>query len=273
MDFIEFLEYGFVQRAIITGTFIAILCSILGMFLVLKRLSLIGDGLAHVSFGSVALGLLLKVYPLYVSIPLVLGSSYGIMKLMEKARIYGDAAIGIVSASGIAFGVIIASLAGGFNVDLFGYLFGNILAISMEEMILSIALSLLVITVVLLFYNDLLAATFDEDMARVSGIKTKRLNTILILLTALTVVLAMRVVGILLVSALLVLPPVTAFQISKSFKGAITYSCIFGMVSVFSGIFLSFSFNLPTGATIVMFNIIIFLITLFLKHSGLKILY
>jgi zinc transport system permease protein len=271
MDFIEFLKYGFVQRAIITGTFIAILCSILGMFLVLKRLSLIGDGLAHVSFGSVALGLLLKIYPIYVSIPVVLGSSYGIMKLMEKARIYGDAAIGIVSASGIALGVIIASLAGGFNVDLFGYLFGNILAISIEELILSIVLSLVVITIVLLFYYDLLSATFDEDMAMVSGIKTKRLNTILILLTALTVVLAMRVVGILLVSALLILPPVTAFQISKSFKGAVAYSCIFSVMSVFTGIFLSFTFNLPAGATIVMLNISIFLIILFVKHSVLKI--
>ncbi len=198
MDFIEFLNYSFVQRAIIAGLFIAVLCSTLGMFLVLRRLSLIGDGLAHVAFGSVAVGLLLKVYPIYASIPIVLLSGYGIMKIMEKTRVYGDAAIGILSAAGIATGVLIGSVAGGFNVDLFSYLFGNILAISKEEVMLSVALSIVVIAIILLFYHELLSVTFDEDLAKVSGIKTKTVNTVLILLTALAVVLAMRVVGIML---------------------------------------------------------------------------
>lgn len=265
VEFIEFLNYGFVQRAIIAGSFIALLCSTLGMFLVLRRLSLIGDGLAHVTFGSVAVGLLLKIYPVYASIPIVLLSGYGIMKLMEKARLYGDAAIGIMSAAGIASGVLIASAAGGFNVDLFGYLFGNILAISKEEVILSVALSALVIAIIMLFYHELLAVTFDEDLAKVSGIKTKTVNTILILMTAITVVLAMRVVGIMLVSALLILPAVSSFQVAKSFKSAIAFSCFLSVLSVLAGIFVSFSWNLPTGATIVMLNIAIFVSILLTK--------
>jgi len=265
VEFIEFLNYGFVQRAIIAGSFIAVLCSALGMFLVLRGLSLIGDGLAHVTFGSVAVGLLLKVYPVYASIPIVLLSGYGIMKLMEKARLYGDAAIGIVSAAGIAVGVLIASVAGGFNVDLFSYLFGNILAIREEEVKLSVALSAIVIAAIILYYHELLSITFDEDLARVSGIKTKTINTVLILLTALAVVLAMRVVGIMLVSALLILPSVSAFQVARSFKSAIVISCFFSVLSVLSGILVSFSFNLPTGATIVILNIAIFVFVLFLK--------
>jgi zinc transport system permease protein len=258
MEFIEFLNYGFVQRAVIAGSFIAILCSILGLFLVLRRLSLIGDGLAHVTFGGVAVGLLLKVYPIYVSLAIVLFGGYGILKLMERVRLYGDAAIGIVSAAGISLGVFIASVAGGFNVDLFSYLFGNILAISSEEVALSAVMSLTVLTVIGLFYYELISVTFDEDLAMVSGIKTKTINAVLVMLTAVTVVLAMRLVGVMLVSALLILPAVSAFQIARSFKSAILLSSAFGVLSVLAGIFISFSWNLPAGATIVLLNIGIF---------------
>ncbi len=264
-ELVEFFNYGFAQRAIVAGSFIAVLCSTLGVFLVLRRLSLIGDGLAHVTFGSVALGLLLKVYPVYASIPIVLLSSYGIIKLMEKARLYGDAAIGIVSAAGISIGVLIASIAGGFNIDLFGYLFGNILAISKEEVFLSISLSIIVIIVILFYYYDLLSITFDEDLAKVSGIKTKTVNSALILLTALTVILTMKVVGIMLVSALLILPAVSALQVAKGFKGTLVYAAFFSLISVLSGILLSFKLDIPTGATIVLINIGIFVLMISLK--------
>ena len=255
MQIIEFLNYGFVQRAVIAGSFIAILCSILGMFLVLRRLSLIGDGLAHVTFGGVAIGLLFKVYPLYASIPVVLLGGYGILKLMERARLYGDAAIGIVSAAGIALGVLISSIAGGFNVDLFSYLFGNILAVSREEVVLSAVMSLTVLLIIGLFYHELISVTFDEDLAKVSGIKTKAVNTLLVMLTAVTVVLAMRLVGVMLVSDLLILPAVSAFHAARSFKSAIFLSSAFGVLSVLAGILISFSWNLPAGATIVLLNI------------------
>src|SRR5512137_1826063 len=188
MELLEYLQYGFIQRALLCGSFIALLCSTLGVILVLRRFSLIGDGLAHVTFGSVALGLFFRVYPLYVSIPLVMLCSLGILKLTQRARLYGDAAIGVVSSLGIAGGVMLASIAGGFNVDLFSYLFGSILSISKAEVIISIVLSLLVILVITFYYHELLSITFDEDSAKASGINTKLINTLFVLLTAVTVV-------------------------------------------------------------------------------------
>lgn len=254
MEIIEFLSYGFAQRALLAGSFIAVLCSTLGVFLVLRRLSLIGDGLGHVTFGGVALGMVLKAHPIYVSIPVVMLSSLGILKLTEKAKIHGDAAVGVVSSLGIAIGILLASSAGGFNVDLFGYLFGNILAISREEVIISIVLSVTVLFTVLFFYYDLLSITFDEESAKASGVRTDRINTILILLTALTVVLAMRVVGIMLVSALLILPAVTSMQIARGFRTTIMTASATSLLSVIGGIFISFELDLPTGATIVIMN-------------------
>lgn len=265
MTFFEFLQYGFALRALIAGVFIALLCSLLGVFLVLKRLSLIGDGLAHVTFGSVGLGLFFHLSPLYVAIPFTLLCGLGIMKIMEKTKLSGDSAIGLVSSAGISLGVLVSSLAGGFNVDLFSYLFGNILAISEEEVVLSILLSIVVILVIFLLYNKLVSTAFDEDLAKVSGINTKAINRVFILLIALTVVLAMRIVGIMLVSSFLILPNVSALQIAKSFKKAIMLSSLFSVLSVVFGIFISFRLNLPTGATIVLLNLFVFLFTLLIK--------
>lgn len=265
MEMLYFLNYSFIQRAYLAGSFIAMLCAMLGLFLVLRKLSLISDGLSHVSFGAIALGLFLGVYPFYVAIPVVLIASYFILKLTEKAKMYGDAAIGIVSSFGIAGGVILASLSKGFNVDLFSYLFGNILSISNREVYLSLGLSLIVLSVIILLYNDLFSTTFDEEYARITGIRTERINLILTFLTAGTVVLAIKVVGIMLVTALLILPAVTALQIAKGFKVAMFISILVAIVSVLGGITLSFFLNLPAGAAIVMFNIIIFSITLTVK--------
>jgi zinc transport system permease protein len=265
MGLLEYLQYGFIQRALICGAFIALLCSTLGVILVLRRFSLIGDGLAHVTFGSVALGLFFRIYPLYISIPVVMLSSLGILKLTQRARLYGDAAIGIVSSFGIAGGVILASVAGGFNVDLFSYLFGNILAIGPEELYISIVLSIVVLVVIFLYFNEIFSMTFDEELARVSGIRTDRLNTTLALLTAITVVLTMSVVGIMLVSALLILPAVTALQLARGFRGAMLIAACVSLVAVTGGIFISLILNLPTGATIVMTGILIFLAALALR--------
>jgi zinc transport system permease protein len=259
MEFTEFLRYGFIQRALIAGLFIGILCSTLGVFLVLRRFSLIGDGLAHATFGSVALALLLKMSPLYVSIPLVMVCSLGILKLTERARIYGDAAIGVVSSLGIAAGVMLSSVAGGFNVDLFSYLFGSILSISNSEVVISIVLSVLVIMVIIFYYNELLSITFDEDSAKVSGINTKFINSIFVLLTSVTVVLSMKVVGIMLISALLIFPAVTALQIARSFKAVMVTASLSAMASVILGIALSSFLDLPTGATIVLINFLFFI--------------
>ncbi|MDP3041252.1 MAG: metal ABC transporter permease [Candidatus Omnitrophota bacterium] len=257
----EALQYAFIQRAIIAGCFMAIGCSFLGVFLVLRRFSLIGDGLAHVSFATVAIALLLRAQPMVVSIPLVGLASLVILKLNEKARVYGDAAIGLVSSFGIALGVIIASTAGGFNVDLFSYLFGNILSVSGLEVWMTVVISLLVVLVIALFYHDLFAITFDEEYAQVSGIKVKMVNKILILLTSLIVVMGIKIVGTMLVSSLIILPAISALQIVKSFRATIALAGVFAVVSVIIGIFASYVLNLPSGATIVMVNFIFFIAT------------
>jgi len=267
MSILEYLDYGFIQRAIVSGAFIAVLCSTLGVLLVLRRLSLIGDGLAHVTFGSVALGLLFRVYPLYISLPVVMASSLGILKLMERARIFGDAAIGILSALGIAGGVLAASLAGGFNVDLFSYLFGNILSISVQEVYTSICLSAIVLSVIVFNYHDIFSITFDEEFARASGVNVNRINTMIVLFTAITVVLTMKVVGIMLTSALLIFPAVTAFQVARGFKSALLIAAAVALFSVISGIFLSLLLNLPTGASIVLVNFLFFALAFICKSS------
>jgi len=269
MGISEILSFGFIQRALIAGSLIAVLCSVLGVFLVLRRLSLIGDGLAHVTFGSVALSLVMGLNPVYVTvaaIPFVMLSSLGILKLTEKARIYGDSAIGIVSSLGIACGILLASVAGGFNVDLFSYLFGNILAVGKADLVIAATLFVVVMLAVAFFYRDLFAITFDEELAKSSGIRTEAINTVLVLLTALTVVLAMKVVGIMLISALLILPAVTALQVSRSFLTTIIASCCFAIVSVIIGIFGSFILNLPTGATVVVVNFLLFVLAFVWKN-------
>ncbi len=254
----EALQYSFIQRAIIAGSFMALGCSFLGIFLVLRRFSLIGDGLAHVSFASIAIALLLHAQPVIISIPLVGLASLAILKLNEKTKVYGDAAIGLVSSFGIALGVIIASTSGGYNVDLFSYLFGNILSVSTFEVWITAALSLLVMLIVILFYHDLFSITFDEDYAQVSGIKVRLINRILILLTSAIVVLGIKIVGTMLVSSLIILPAISALQLVRSFRSTIILAAIFAFLSVSIGIFLSYIFNLPSGATIVMVNFIFF---------------
>jgi zinc transport system permease protein len=270
MGFFDFLDYEFIQRAVVAGSFIALVCSILGVLLVLRRFSLIGDGLAHVTFGGVAVGLLLKQHPVYIAIPIVILSSLGILKLTEKAKLFGDAAIGIVSSLGIAGGIMIASIAGGFNVDLFSFLFGNILAISKTEVITSIAFSLAVLLIISFFYNDHLSATFDEEFAKISGINIKMINSLLVILTGITVVLTMKVVGIMLTSSLLILPAVTALQIAKSFKSTMFISSIIGVLSVIIGIYLSVIVNFPTGATIIMINFLFFTAVFLYKNIFIK---
>jgi len=258
MDFIEFIDYGFIQRALIAGSLISVLCAVLGVILVLRRLSMIGDGLSHVTFGGVALAMALNFYPLAVSLPIVVVSSFGILKMMEKARVFGDAAIAVVSSVGIAIGILLASIAGGFNVDLFSYLFGNILSISALEVAAAVVISLTVLAAIYFFFHEIFSITFDEDFARASGIPVDRINAVLMALTAVTVVLTMKVVGIMLTSALLVIPAVTAFQNARGFRNAIIIASISSLLSLVAGIFISFALNLPAGATIVMVNVLLF---------------
>ena len=252
----EFLSYGFVQRGLLAGSLVAVVCALLGVFLVLKRLSLIGDGLSHVCLTGVALGLLTQTSPVYMSIPVVLAASLGVLKIMEKVKIYGDAAIGIVSAAGLALGILITALAGGFNADLFGFLFGSILTVDKTEVFLCAALLCALLLFLLFFYRDLVAASFDEAFAYTRGINVKRLNAALIVFTSVAVVLAFKVVGIFLISALIILPPVSALLLSRTFKQVLWLSCGLALASVWSGVYLSFVFNIPSGATIILINLL-----------------
>lgn len=252
---IDMFAYGFMQRALLAGCLIGVLCAVLGVFLVLRRLSLIGDGLAHITFGSVALALfagLQGAAMLLVSLPVVVLASLGILKLAHKARLGGDAAIGIVSSLGIALGVMLAVLGRGYGVDLFSYLFGSILAISATELLVAAALFVTVLTLLWLYYHDLVALSFNEELASVGGIKSRFLNGLLAVLTALTVVLAMKLVGVMLISALLILPASTALQVARGFRMTVLLAVVCALISVVGGIVLSFMLNLPSGATIIL---------------------
>lgn len=266
----EFLSYGFVQRGLLAGSLVAVICAILGVFLVLKRLSLIGDGLSHVCLTGVALGLLTQTSPLYMSVPVALAASLGILKMMDKVKIYGDAAIGIVSAAGLAAGILITALAGGFNADLFGFLFGSILTVGRAE-VLGCAVLLAALGLFLLFYyRDLIAASFDEAFARTRGIAVKRLNAVLIVFTSLAVVLAFKVVGIFLISALIIVPPVAALLLARTFKQVLCWACGLALLSVWSGVYLSFVFNIPSGATIILINLLLLVAAFGVSCMGCK---
>jgi len=266
MSFIDFINYQFIQNAYLAGAFIAVPCAMLGLILVLRKLSLIGDGLSHVSFGAIALGLFLGLWPIFIAIPIVVITAYFIWQLSDKTRLYGDTAIGIVSAVGISGGVIFASLSKGFNIDLFSYLFGNILAISHQEVYLSIGLSALVFLIIIWFYQDLFATTFDEDYAKASGIKTDRINFILMTLTGITVLLAIKVVGIMLVSALLIIPASTALQISRGFKIAMIWSVATALLTIMVGISASLFLDWPAGATIIITGFLLFMLTFLINR-------
>jgi zinc transport system permease protein len=247
----EFLNYGFLQRALLAGIFVAIACAVLGVFLILRRDSMIGHGLAHVTFAGIAIGLLLDVMPLAVATGVAVITALGIMKLKEQAGLYGDTAIAIFSSVGFAVGILIVSLSQGFNIDLFGYLFGEILAIDAFEVSFSIGLALTVIIMVILYYHKFMYMTFDRESAKVSGIPVRRLDVLLTVLTAVTVVLGMKIVGLLLVAALLVIPAAAGLQIASNFRQAIVLSSLVSLVSVILGLALAFALDLPASGTIV----------------------
>ena len=262
---IKAIQYDFIQKAIICGIFISSAASLLGNFLVLRKQSLISDGLSHVSFATVSISLFLGLSPLLASIPLVILASIIINKLSEKTNIYSDAAIGLVSAFSIAIGVIFVSVSKGFNIDIYSYLFGSILAISQSEIILSVIVSVTAILLIVIFFNDLFLVTYDEDYAHISKINIKSINIILGIIQSITIVVGVKIVGIMLMSSLIIFPAISSLQIADSFKKMIIYSLIISILSLILGIFISFVLNYPTGASIVLINGIVFAIFFLLR--------
>lgn len=257
-EIISSLQYGFVQKAVLGGVFTALSCSILGVFLVLKKHSFIGDGLAHISFTSVAVAFLMGASPLLVSLPTVILASLLILKIDEKAKINSDAAVALVASFIFAVGVIVISISKGFNLDIYGYLFGSILAITNIELIISGLITLFILSVIILFYNELFVSVFDSDFALVSGVETSKINYIMAVITSITIVTGIKVVGTMLISSMIVFPAVTALQISRGFKNTVFLSAVIAVSSVISGILCSLLFNIPAGASIVVSNGIIF---------------
>jgi zinc transport system permease protein len=251
-------HYAFLQRALMAGVLIAVACAVLGVYLILRRDAMIGHGLSHLAFAGVATGLLLNTLPLATALAVTVLAALGVMKLKDKAGLYGDTAIGIFSSLGLAVGILLASMSGRFSVELMTYLFGDVLAIEREEVWLSVALAVVVLLVVFLNYTKLLYMTFDRESARVSGIKTERLDTLLMFLTAVTVVLGMKIAGILLVAALLVIPAAAGLQIASNFKTAVLVSALSGLLSVVLGLAASILFDVPASAAIVILCFIVF---------------
>lgn len=260
MEYLEFLQYQFIQKALIGGLFLAVTCAILGVFLVLKNMALIGDGLAHVTFGALALGLLLNLSPFWVALPIGVLGSIIILFITKNTTADADAAIGILSSMGIAGGVMIASLAGGFNVDLFSFLFGSILSITETELIISIAASIGTLILISLYYYDFLYVTFDRPSAKVAGINVNFIEYLQASLAGIIVVLSVKIVGVLLVSSLIILPASTALQIARSFSQTLVIAAILSGFSVVSGILISYAFDVPSGALIVLLNGLMYLL-------------
>lgn len=258
----EPFHYSFMIKAMLVGALIGVCCSCLGIFLVLKRYAMISDGLAHVSFTTVAIALFVQASPLLVSVPIVMVASIFIMKLNEKAQLYGDSAIGLVSSLAMATGVLLVSVSQGFNVDIYSFLFGSILMISPVDVWLSIILATTVLAVIGFFFNSLFAVTYDEEFAKSAGLKTGYLHYVIVLLTAVTIVLGTRVVGTMLISSLIIFPTVSALQIQKGFKATMLISASISVICTLLGIYLSFILDIPSGAAIVILNAIIFAIFL-----------
>lgn len=267
---LEILQYGFMQRALISGIMIAIICSAIGTFIVLKRLSMIGDGLAHIALGGIALGLFFNVYPMFTALIFSAVSALGINGL-RKTRIHGELAIAIFFSAGLAVAVVLLSFAKGFNVDLFSYLFGSILTVNETDLQMILLLGILTVGAIILFYKEFVYLTFDEDSAKVSGIPVDGLNNVLVVLTAITVVMSIKIVGILLVSSLLVVPAAASLQISRNFKDAILFSIVVAILSVIMGLMGSYYFNIATGGAIVLVSIVLFVAVMLYKSLKIRV--
>lgn len=259
---VEIFQYDFMIRAFIAGTVIGIIAPLIGTFLVARRYALIADSLAHVSLAGVAFGLLTGIYPLYSALAVAIIVALIIERLRTRHRLSGDAALAIFLSGGLAVAITLIGLGNGFSVDLFSYLFGSITTVQPVDVWTITVLGVVVIGVLLSLYKELVYISFEEEVATVSGIPTKTLNTILIILTAVTVGLAMRVVGVLLVGALMVIPVVAAMQIARSFKQTIGIASFLGALSVLIGLFVAYYLNIPASGAIVLFALAVLVLAL-----------
>ncbi|MGB5824032.1 MAG: metal ABC transporter permease [Proteocatella sp.] len=256
----EMLSYPFMVRALVVGILVALCAALLGVSLVLKRYSMIGDGLSHVGFGALAIATAMNMAPLSVSIPIVVIAAFFLLRISENSKIKGDAAIALISTGSLAIGVMVISMTTGMNIDVYNYMFGSILAMSRSDVWLSIILSFIVLVLYVLFYSKIFAVTFDENFAKATGTKAGIYNMLIALLTAITIVLGMRLMGALLISSLIVFPSITSMRVFKNFKSVVISSAVISVLCFLIGISVSYIYATPAGASVVSVNIVTFII-------------
>ena len=253
---IEMLSYPFMTRAFLVGSLVALCSALLGVSLVLKRYSMIGDGLSHVGFGAMAIAAAMNAAPLTIAIPVVIVAAILLLRISGNAKIKGDAAIALISTTSLAVGVMVISLTTGMNTDIYNYMFGSILAMSAEDVKLSFVLSVFVLILFIVFYHKIFAITFDETFARATGVKAGVYNTLIAVLTAVTIVLGMRMMGALLISSLIIFPALTSMRVCRTFKSVIINAAVISVVCLIAGVTLSYVAATPAGASVVLANLV-----------------
>ncbi len=268
---LEILQVTFVQRALITGVAIAVICSAVGIFLVLRRQSLFGDALSHMAFGGIAVGLISNVYPMWVAFGVSVLGALGVTKLRQSTKIPADSAVAVLLSSGLALGVVLVSLDdGGLSVNLFSFLFGSILLVTNEDILTILLITVGVLASIALLYRKLLYMSFDEEQARVSGLQVSKLSYLFIVIASITVIASIRLVGILLISSLIVIPSISAMMLGKGFKKTMLISISISVFSVVIGIIVSYAINAAPGGTIVLITIAVFLAILGWRSAARK---
>jgi ABC-type Mn2+/Zn2+ transport system permease subunit len=262
---LEVFNSPFMQRALIAGILVSVLTGLISVFIVLRKMSFIGAGISHAAFGGVAIGFFTGINPLVTAIIYSILVAIGIESTGRRGRISEDVSIGIFYSVSMALGVALVSLSRSYNVDLFGYLFGNILAISQTDIFLTIGTFALVTAFVVIFLKDLFLSAYNEELAQISGVPVSLLNRLFMIALAVTIVISIRIVGIILVSALLVIPGATARLFAKGLRSMLVLSCLTGVFSVISGLILSYQYDIAPGASIVLVSAIIFFLSLALK--------
>ena len=257
---LEMFTYPFMVRALCMGVLVAVCSALLGVTLVLKRYSMIGDGLSHVGFGALAIATAMNAAPLAVAIPVVIAAAFLLLRLTENSKIKGDAAVALISTGALAIGVMVVSMTTGMNTDVYNYLFGSILSMSHGDVVLTGTVSAVILVLFVFFYHRIFAVTFDETFARATGLNAGLYNMVIALLTALVIVIGMRMMGSLLISSLVVFPAVTSMRTCITFRSVMISSAIVSAVCLVSGLVISYLFAAPTGASIVLCNIAAFLV-------------
>ena len=265
MILIQMLSWPFMQRALIAGVLVSLCCALLGVSLVLKRYSMIGDGLSHVSFGALAIAVALGITPLYFSIPIVILAAFFLLRMANHPRWNNDAAVAVMSASALAIGIMVISRTTGMTTDVDNYMFGSVLAMTQSDVALSVLLSIAVLVLFVLFYHKLFAVTFDESFSRATGLRVDWYNSLLAILTALTIVLGMRMMGAMLISSLVIFPALTAMRLVRSFRGVVIFAGISSAVCFCVGLTASFLLSTPVGASVVLCDLALFLFSCLLS--------